>query len=133
MRPSLEDVTLLDARLGIRFAHEDASLEGPVEEAIGCERRGQAHVVAFGRLLADARAAALPHLSRETRAAALFPAEAAPAQSLLPREVLEHLLHVLLRGERAEERLGAFASRGPVDILVGDDLRRRSQIGHAKE
>src|SRR5258708_16058017 len=87
------------------FGHGHGSRKRPIGHAPGNECGGEEQVVLIGRLLADARAAAFPHLAREAWPAALFPSEEAPAQAVLAREPFEHRLHMGARGKGTIERL----------------------------
>src|SRR5262249_22341904 len=106
VRPALEHVRFLEAPLGMALLHDDTPGPRPVMELVRRERGREPQVVLLRRLFADAGAAALAHLPREARAAALLQAEDPPAQAVLRRDFLEHRLHVLPGRERAEERLG---------------------------
>src|SRR5258706_14715952 len=85
VRPAIEHVRLLEAPFGMAFGHCHASRPRPIGHAPAHEGGGKAQVVLLGRLLADARATAFPHLARETWPAALFPSDEAPAQAVLAR------------------------------------------------
>src|SRR5512146_1400338 len=135
MAPAVEDVRFLEALLGMAFAHDDAAAPRPIGQAPRRERGGEAQVVHLRRLLADAGAAAAPHLPREAGPAALLPAELAPAEAVLRGDSLEHVLHVALGRERPVERRALVAARGlralcPVDVLREQHLGR---LGEARQ
>src|SRR5258706_11774102 len=126
VRPAVEHVRLVQAAFGMALLDRDPPGPWPVADAVGSQRRREPQVVLLRRFLAQACAAALAHLAREARAAALLPAELAPAQAVLAREGLEHRLHVRLRGEGTVERFGICAPPIPIDVPREQYLRRRA-------
>src|SRR5258706_14328451 len=127
MRPAREAMPFLEPAIGMALGDHDLSVPRPIDHAMWRKRRSQAQVVLLRRLFAQAGAAALAHLAREARPAALFPSQLAPAQAVLARDLLEHRLHVRAGCEGAEERLRVRVSGAPVDVPALQDSRRGAQ------